>query len=47
MLLWIAIIVFLLWLLGHFLLHIVSLFFHLLVLAAAVLFVWHLINGRR
>jgi len=47
MLLLIAIVLIVLWLFGHFLFHIASLFFHLLILAAVVFFVWHLMTGRR
>lgn len=43
----IAIILFVLWLLGAFVVHIGGGLIHLLIVAAVIVFLWNLITGRR
>ncbi|MBX4188551.1 lmo0937 family membrane protein [Candidatus Saccharibacteria bacterium] len=47
MLLTIAVIIFILWLLGFVAFHIAGGFIHILLIVAAVVVVWHLLTGRR
>ena len=47
MLMTIAIILFVLWLLGAFVVHIGGGLIHLLIVAAVIVFLWNLITGRR
>jgi len=47
MLMTIAIILFVLWLLGAFVVHIGGGLIHILIVAAVIVFLWNLIAGRR
>jgi hypothetical protein len=47
MLLTIAVILFILWILGFVAFHIAGGFIHIILIVAAVVVVWHLLTGRR
>lgn len=46
MLLYIAIVLIILWLLGWLLFHIAGALIHLVIVVAVIFFIWHLIRGR-
>jgi hypothetical protein len=47
MLLLIAIVLLVLWLLGWLLFHVAGALIHLLIVVAVIVFIWHLVSGRR
>lgn len=46
MLLYIAIVLIILWLLGWLLFHVAGALIHLVIVVAVIFFIWHLIRGR-
>lgn len=46
MLLFIAIVLIILWLLGWLLFHVAGALIHLVIVVAVIFFIWHLIRGR-
>lgn len=46
MLLYIAIVLIILWLLGWLLFHVAGALIHLVIVIAVIFFIWHLIRGR-
>lgn len=46
MLLYIAIVLIILWLLGWLLFHVAGALIHLVIVVALIFFIWHLIRGR-